>query len=74
MFTQKRDRRERVRTLLQKRNRERVTDKEAERKEDLGPREQREKGIWELRKERKRRIGDRGEGTRDRGFPTSNEE
>lgn len=44
-----------------------MTERE-ERKEDLGLREQREKGIWELRKERKRGIGDRGEGTRDRGL------
>lgn len=42
------------------RNREGVTEKETERKEDLGLREQRENGIWELRKERKRGIGDRG--------------
>lgn len=45
------------------------------RKEDLRLREQREKGIWELRKERKKK----GLGTEEReretgGFPTSNEE
>lgn len=39
-----------------------------ERKEDLGLREQREKGIWVPRKERKRRIGDRGEAARGRGL------
>lgn len=39
-----------------------------ERKEDLGLREQREKGIWMPRKERKRGIGDRGEAARGKGL------
>lgn len=39
-----------------------------ERKEDLGLREQREKGIWVPKKERKRGIGDRGEAARGRGL------
>lgn len=39
-----------------------------ERKEDLELREQRGEGIWVLRKERERGIGDRAEATRDRGL------
>lgn len=57
-----------MRILLQKEIEEDVKEEERERKEDLGLREQREGGIWELRNERKRGIGDRGGGTRDRGL------
>lgn len=57
-----------MKNVAAEKNKGKVTERETERKEDLGLREQREKGIWELRKERKRGIGDRGEGKRIRGL------
>lgn len=67
-FLQEEADRERVKALLQKQKLQK-SDREGERtKRGFGAKEQREKGIWELGKDRKRGIGDRGKGTRDRGL------